>query len=201
MDTSLAAIIVHDIKNALALLEAELRELTAAPERERAAHAHAACLLLQEKLIGFLTLYKASSQGLAAQVDAHSPHDFLAALVAQTGYRKPGVAISVDTAGMPAVGFFDENLVALALEAGLQNAMRFARSRIEVGCRAEAGGVVFTIRDDGAGLGAGDDAPSTGLGMSLCNAIAEAHCRSGKKGAAWLSDHPDGGALFELRLP
>ncbi|HJV50957.1 MAG TPA: ATP-binding protein [Noviherbaspirillum sp.] len=201
MDAQLAAIIVHDIKNALALLEAELREMTAAPDRERAAHAHGTCLLLQEKLIGFLTLYKAASQGLAAQVDAQSPHDFLAALIAQTGYRKAGVAVSIDERDMPAIAFFDENLVALALEAGLQNAMRFARSHVVLGCRPEQGGIVFTIRDDGAGLGSGEETPSTGLGMNLCNVIAEAHGRAGRKGGATLADHPDGGALFELWLP
>lgn len=201
MDTRLAAIIIHDIKNALAVLEAELRDLTAAPDRECAAHAHGTCLTLQDKLIGFLTLYKASSQGLAARVDAQCPQDFLEALVRQISFRKPGVTVSVDTENMPAVGFFDENLVGLALEAALQNAMRFARSAIEVGCRQEDGCLVFAIHDDGGGLGAADEAPSTGLGMNLCAAIAAAHTRSGKKGSVSLSSHRDGGAVFKLRLP
>lgn len=201
MDTELAAIIVHDIKNALAILESELREMTAAPDREHAMHAHGTCLRLQEKLIGFLTLYKASSQGLVARIDAQCPQDFLEALIRQTSFSKHGVTVSINTKNMPVLGFFDENLVALALEAALQNAMRFARSAIEVGCRQEEGGIVFTIRDDGAGIGAADGTPSTGLGMSLCQAIAEAHNKAGKKGCALLSDNPGGGALFELMLP
>jgi len=201
MDAKLAAIIVHDIKNELALLEGELRDMTAAPEHERALHAHGTCLALQEKLVGFLTLYKASSQGLLAHVEAHSPHDFLAALIARNHFHKPGVSVSLLKEGMPHIGFFDENLVALALEAALQNAMRFAHTEIDIACRHEHGSLVFSIRDDGAGIGAKEDAPSTGLGMNLCNVIAEAHTKAEKRGSAVLTDHADGGALFELRLP
>lgn len=203
MDARLAAIIVHDIKNEFALLEAELRDMAAAPEQERAMHAHGTCLALQEKLIGFLTLYKASSQGLAAHIDAHCPRDFLDALITRNHFHKPGVRLSLVQQDMPHVGFFDDNLVALALEAALQNAMRFARSVIEIDCRREQGGLLFSIRDDGAGIGAKEDAeaPSTGLGMNLCNVIAQAHAKSGKRGSAVLANHPEGGAVFELRLP
>jgi signal transduction histidine kinase len=201
MDSRLAAIIVHDIKNALAVLEGELRQVVAAPEREGALHAHSTCLTLQDKLIGFLTLYKASSEGLVARIDAYCPEDFLRALVPQVSVIKPGITVSINTDDMPVVGFFDENLVALALEAALQNAMRFARSAIDLSCRQQDGALVFTLRDDGAGIGAKEETTSTGLGMNLCNAIAEAHSKSGKRGRAVLADHPGGGALFELWLP
>lgn len=174
--------------------------MTVPPSRERSAHAHAICLTLQEKLIGFLTLYKASSQGLVARVEALSPEDFLQALVRQTTMSRPAVTIEVDTDDMPVVGFFDENLVGLALEAALQNAMRFARSLIRLGCRHKDGYLVFSIRDDGEGIGTKEEKPSTGLGMELCNVIAGLHCKEEKKGIALLSNHPEGGALFELRL-
>jgi len=200
MDAALAAIIVHDIKNALGVLEGELRGLSAEPDREQAQHAHGVCLGLQEKLIGFLTLYKASSLGLTARIDAHCPHDFLQALARQASPAKPGIEISIDAGNMPVIGFFDEVLTALALEAALQNAMRFARSSIRIGCRQEGDALVFTIRDDGPGIGAKEDTPSTGLGMNLCNVIAEAHHKGGCKGRALLATHPGGGALFELWL-
>ncbi|HVK93796.1 MAG TPA: HAMP domain-containing sensor histidine kinase [Noviherbaspirillum sp.] len=204
MDAKLAVIIVHDLKNALAVLESELRalsDLAGAPDRERAVHAHDTCLALQEKLIGFLTLYKASSQGLSAQIDAVCPEDFLNAVIRQLNMSKPGVTVSLDGQPMPVVGFFDENLVGLALEAALQNALRFARSRIELGCRQEEGYLVFSVRDDGPGIGTKEETPSTGVGMDLCNVIGGAHDRAGKKGAALLRNHPAGGALFELQLP
>jgi K+-sensing histidine kinase KdpD len=111
------------------------------------------------------------------------------------------VKIELDAAAAPAIGFFDENLVGMALEAALQNAGRFARSRIELGCRGEGGELVFSVRDDGPGLGTEEEKPSTGLGMELCGAIAQAHARGEKRGTASLFNRPEGGAAFELRLP
>jgi signal transduction histidine kinase len=201
MDPKLSAIIVHDIKNALAILEGELRQLTDAPDRSRAAHAHTICLNLQDKLVGFLTLYKASSQGLVAQIEAVSPVDFLAALIDQLSIGKTGIALSLSSATMPVVAFFDENLVTLALEAALQNAMRFALSRIEIGCVQRDGFLVFSILDDGPGIGTKEKTASTGLGMYLCNVIAAAHIKDHSSGVAVLGNSPGGGALFELRLP
>ncbi|NQE48790.1 sensor histidine kinase [Herbaspirillum rubrisubalbicans] len=201
MDPKLAAIIIHDIKNSLGVLEGELRRLS--DEVPRAQQAHVTCLALQEKLIAFLTLYKADSQGLRAQVEAVSPLDFLDALVReQSVSRSSDIALTVDETEMPVIGFFDEHLVALALEAALQNASRFARTQIAVGCRKHPeGGVIFTVRDDGPGIGTQEKKPSTGLGMDLCNAIATAHNKETQHGEARLSNHPEGGALFELCLP
>jgi K+-sensing histidine kinase KdpD len=207
MDPKLSAIIVHDIKNALAILEGELHQLTDglsdASERTRAGRAHTLCLNLQDKLVGFLTLYKASSQGLVAQIEAISPHDFLSELIDQSSIARPGGALTLalSPASMPAVAFFDENLVTLALEAALQNAMRFARSRIEIGCTERDGLLIFSVRDDGPGVGTKEKIASTGLGMDLCNVIAAAHFKDGNSGVAVLVNHPEGGALFELRLP
>ncbi len=201
MDPKLAAIIIHDIKNSLGVLEGELRRLS--DDVPRVQQAHVTCLALQEKLIAFLTLYKADSQGLRAQVEAVSPLDFLDALVREHGMsRSSDIALRVDETDMPVIGFFDEHLVALALEAALQNASRFARSEIALGCRKHPeGGVIFTVRDDGPGIGTQEKKPSTGLGMDLCNAIATAHNKETRHGEARLSNHPDGGALFELCLP
>ncbi|WP_413458974.1 sensor histidine kinase [Herbaspirillum huttiense] len=201
MDPKLAAIIIHDIKNSLGVLEGELRRLS--DDVPRVQQAHVTCLALQEKLIAFLTLYKADSQGLRAQVEAVSPLDFLDALVREHGVsRSSDIALRVDETDMPVIGFFDEHLVALALEAALQNASRFARSQIALGCRKHPeGGLIFTVRDDGPGIGTQEKKPSTGLGMDLCNAIATAHNKETRHGEARLSNHPDGGALFELCLP
>jgi K+-sensing histidine kinase KdpD len=202
MDSRLAAVIVHDIKNALGVLEGELQRMTIQPTREQALLAHETCASLREKLIGFLTLYKASSQGLVARIEAINPEDFLKALIRERITSRPELRISLRTQDMPVLGFFDEYLVGLALEAALQNATRFARSAIEIGCTGQEGGdLLFTIRDDGTGLGATEETRSTGLGIELCNAIAQAHCKGDKRGSVSLHDHPDGGALFQLRLP
>lgn len=202
MDIKLAAVIIHDIKNALGVLEGTLQEMTVQPTREQAVSAHETCSSLRDKLIGFLTLYKASSQGLTACVEALNPEDFIQALIRQRVTDRPELPIAIATKGAPVLGFFDENLVGLALEAALQNATRFAHAMIEIGCVGEENGdLAFTIRDDGPGLGAKEEKPSTGLGMELCTAIAQAHRKGNRTGSVSLQDHPAGGAVFTLRLP
>ncbi|HYD59463.1 MAG TPA: HAMP domain-containing sensor histidine kinase [Noviherbaspirillum sp.] len=202
MDTTLAAAVIHDIKNSLGVLEGMLQALTLDPTRDQAANAQETCTALRERLIGFLTLYKATSQGLTASVDATNPDDFLNGLVREYGAGRPDVTVSVNQKDMPVLGFFDENLVGLALGAALQNAARFARSGIEIGCRIEPeGDLVFTVHDDGPGLGTKEEKPSTGLGMTLCAAIAQAHRKGDRCGSVQLQDDPRGGAIFTLRLP
>ena len=201
MDPKLATILLHDVKNALGILEGELSDMTVAPTSEQALQAHANCVGLREKLIGFLTLYRASSLGLAAHIEAVSPEDFLRALIANRAVGKSDLPVSIKLENMPVLGFFDEHLVGLALEAALHNATRFARTLVELACRTDGTDLVFSVRDDGPGLGTKEETPSTGLGMALCSAIGEAHRRNGRAGIASLSDHPQGGALFELRLP
>lgn len=202
MDNRLAAAVVHDIKNELGVLEGMLQALTQDPMREQAASAQEMCSMLRERLIGFLTLYKASSQGLTASIDATNPEDFLKGLVREYGAGRPDLSVQVRTKDMPVLGFFDENLVGLALGAALQNAMRFARSTIEIGCTIEPDGeLVFSVRDDGPGLGTKEEKPSTGLGMALCAAIAQAHRKGDRSGSVQLQDGSQGGAVFTLRLP
>lgn len=201
MNMNLAAVIVHDIKNALGALEGELRDLTVDPSKELALHAHETCTALRDKLIGFLTLYKAASQGLVVRTEAVHPEDFLRGLVRDHIGTRPELQITMDGKAMPMLGFFDENLVGLALEAALQNATRFARTRIDIACSKETDELVFSIRDDGPGLGAKEVMPSTGLGMELCRTIAQAHCKGNKCGSVSLEDYSAGGAVFSMRLP
>jgi signal transduction histidine kinase len=205
MNSQLTAIIVHDLKNALGTLEGQLSALTVDLERERAVSAHTTCVALREKLIGFLTLYKAAEQGLVARIEAVSPDDFLQALVRNhptvNSAERPQIQITINDDAMPAMGFFDEHLTGMALDAALQNALRFAKSEISIACVKTDGDIIFTIKDDGPGLGTTEDKPSTGLGLALCEAIARAHQNEGRYGSTGLQSLPDGGALFTLRLP
>lgn len=202
MNPQLAAVIVHDLKNALGVLDGELHRMIDEPTRPMAEQAQRTCASLRDKLIGFLTLYKASSQGLKPRVEAVSPEDFLNALVREHAGGGPDLVVSIDARDMPQLGFFDEHLVGLALEAALQNATRFARSTIVIACTKDASGdLLFSIRDDGPGLGATEATPSTGLGMALCAAIAQAHRNGEREGGVSLHNGTDGGAVFTMRLP
>jgi signal transduction histidine kinase len=199
MDPQLAAIIVHDLKNALGELEGELSALTLDLDQGKATEAHHHCQNLRDKMVGFLTLYKASEQGLHPRIEAVNPEDFLKGLL--RNHSKAAISIRLDTDDMPPIAFFDENLMGLALDAALQNALRFAKSTIVVGCKTVAEETVFTVQDDGPGLGTEEEKQSTGMGMALCSAIAAAHKNGDREGRTRLHNLPQGGALFCLYLP
>jgi K+-sensing histidine kinase KdpD len=201
MDAKLAALVLHDVKNALGVLEGMLGELARNETGGQAAQAHRNCIALREKLIGFLTLYKASSQGLLANIEAVGPEDFLRSIIRERVALEESCPVSMASGPMPMLGFFDEHLVGLALQAALQNAGRFAKSAIHIGCCRDNNDLVFFVRDDGPGLGTQEAQPSTGLGMELCKTVAEAHRKDGRTGTVSICNQPGGGALFELRLP
>ncbi|RBA24265.1 sensor histidine kinase [Herminiimonas fonticola] len=205
MSPQLTAVIVHDLKNALGALEGQLSALTADLDHALAKQAHMSCIALREKLTGFLTLYKASEHGLNARIEAVSPDDFLQALIRHHpvvhSVERPAKQISINDDDMPTIAFFDEHLVGMALDAALQNALRFAKSEISIACAKRDGYIVFTIQDDGPGLGTTEEKQSTGLGMALCEAIARAHQNEDRHGSTHLKTLANGGALFTLRLP
>jgi two-component system, OmpR family, sensor kinase len=81
-------------------------------------------------------------------------------------------------------------------------------TRVEVSARTEPGAVVVVVEDDGPGIPrgirdrlfepfvrAGDAPTSTGLGLSVVRAVAEAH------GGQVSVDADDRGTRFELRVP
>lgn len=205
MNQQLAALIVHDLKNSLGALEGQLSALTAELDHDKAMQAHTTCIALREKMIGFLTLYKASEHGLLAHIEAVCPADFLRELVHNhplvDNRSDAKIKITINDNDMPAIAFFDEHLTEMALDAALQNALRFAKSAISIACVKMDSEIVFTIQDDGPGLGVTEEKPSTGLGMALCEAIARAHQNDDRNGSTQLQSLPDGGALFTLRLP
>ena len=205
MKDTLAASVVHDLKNALASLASSARELA---ERSRgseleadAGRLHATTLALSQRLVGFLTLYRSAQAGLSARLHDHSPDDFLREVVAGLVLPSESAAIEAPECDRsPPFWFFDDYLARLALDAALNNALRFARSAVRLGCCMRDGFLVFWVGDDGPGLGA-EGAPSTGLGTALCRAIAQAHTNGPRVGQVVLRNGAHGGALFELWLP
>lgn len=94
----------------------------------------------------------------------------------------------------------------------IENAIRHtpAGTGIDARVRRDDGDVVLTVSDDGPGIppalaghvferfvrGAGDRAGSSGLGLAIVRAVAEAH-----GGAVTLESPTEGGTCFEVRLP
>jgi signal transduction histidine kinase len=207
METASFALIAHDLKNALGSLEGELALLIDEPSPAMAHSAYMRCTELRRQFVHFLTLYGAG-EALHAHCEDESPTELLAAIYRQAQIRHlslpqaPRVTLQVPP-DAPPFWYVDHRLLHMALDAALHNASRFARTQVSLSLRQDDGYLVFVIDDDGPGLGTIDPGShsSTGLGASLCQAVAQAHHSGERLGRTRLFDRPEGGTRFELWLP
>ena len=203
MNNQMLALLVHDIKNQLGVLEAELSLLEAEPQQDRAHRAHQHCAQLRQRLIAYLLLYSGSENRMTASASDESPLEFLNSLL-NVSSRPDGAPLRVDQVdAAPPFWYFDPRLIRIAMEAALHNAWRFARTDVALGARQSGDFLVLSIDDDGPGLGAEDPSAesSTGLGMELCAAVAKAHNTAAHEGRVELLALPQGGTRFEMWLP
>jgi len=133
-----------------------------------------------------------------------------AALLRSCAVDLPSSAINIDTTGAPDSWFLDERRFSYAVLANLlRNAVQASPADRSAEARvfAEKGSLVFTVRDHGAGLPAGQEArifdpffttrtTGTGLGLALARRIVELH-----GGSISARNADDGGALFRVELP
>jgi signal transduction histidine kinase len=205
---ALSSAVAHDVKNRLVILGEELAKLAAlklpAEAQAHVANANQQAMMLTSKLVEWLTVQRASEgSGLRAVPHEEMPGLFLEDLHSQAlplaGSR---LEVVKEEGDLPAFWFYDPQLVRLAIDSALHNALRYARNRITLGARMDGMSLCFYVRDDGPGTAGGVPGPtSTGLGLKLCREVAHAHKNRGVHGHCSLRDHPGGGALFELYLP
>lgn len=218
MQKILSALVIHDIKNALALLEIDLEQLNHhqhVPQEGRRAYRR--CIELKNRLVSFLTLYKYDQSGLQPLMTEVDLAEFVEDMVRNSqsavmaeSHQGHKIAVRVDSQRMKpdsasgGYGLFDENLVELALESALNNAVRYARHKVDIWFEQQADGLSFMVLDDGAGVAVQDQlmqrkvaekSASTGLGLALCKAVAEVH----GSGSVQL-ESVAGGTLFTMRL-
>lgn len=210
MTQALDNVVVHDLKNRLALLADSLARLQSmAPEGEAralAANSHAQALQLTHRLSGLLLTQRvASGRRLAVHLQEESPAQLLEELADDARLLSGGrLQIEVGaTPPLPASWICDRHLLRLALDSALYNALHYARSRIDLDAGlGDDGMLCFGIRDDGPGPeAASPGAHSSGLGLQVCAAVAHAHRNQGREGRSGLRASPGGGAIFELRIP
>ena len=157
---------------------------------------------------------------LVGQVDERAlrlhrvPLDLPAIVKEEAVSARRGGDLIVDTSGVFDVALVaDEARVRQLLRNLLDNALRHARERVWVEARTDGGDVVLTVSDDGSGIpasarehvferfvrlddGRGRADGGTGLGLSVCRAIALAH-----GGSIRVQERAEGGAALETRLP
>lgn len=210
----LQAALLHEMKNNLSLLSMTLDTMQPGVEHDQDEQLHTARLLCQrviDRLRQSLMLYKQGNRDFAVNVDVHSPAEFVQELAASaTSLAGQKLQISVDMADdVPAIWFFDYNLLEMAMITAIHNSLSYAASGILISVGLEDGMIRFAIRDDSDGYpahilecartGEAFSAKGTGLGLMFARLIAQAHHKAGQHGEMRLSN--DRGAVFAILLP
>lgn len=212
--TDFYAALIHELKNNLGLLSMTLDRI---PMQGEAVHDESvdSARLLCQGMVGRLQvasyIYKARQHDMAASIDAYSPHDLIREIVAQARSLSRGhfeIESDID-AEVPAIWFFDRDLIEMALINAIHNSLMYARSRIRIEAHQVEGCLELVVRDDSAGYpdhvlasveaGTSYRSVGTGLGLQFARLIAQSHENQGRTGSLRL--YNDQGAVFSLLIP
>ncbi|SPT60394.1 MULTISPECIES: sensor histidine kinase [Actinomadura] len=201
----------HELRTPIAGLRANLEDASMHPEDNDLRAVVSSALRDTDRLESIVTdlllLARIGTGGTAVQ----RPVDLSELAEAEIGRRAFTLKIVTEIAGGVTVRGVRMQLVRL-LGNLLDNAERYADTRITVELSAADGLALLTVTDDGAGIAPADrervferftrldtarsrDAGGTGLGLAIAREIAQAH-----GGTLRVEDHPSG-ARFALRLP
>lgn len=202
--SELAVLTIHDVKNNLAQLVADAESRGDMANMQVAQHA-------SEALTRLLCYYRSEAHFLDIVVEPASPaeliDDLLGALVNHLREHQH-IKLEIDLSRAPAIGFFDKTLIQMVLANALQNALRYAKSTVQLTVAEQDDHVEICLHDDGAGYPEGvltdtDNSPvteqGTGLGLRLARRVLGLHVNQGRCGEIILSN--EGGAMFRLILP
>ena len=181
------------------LLDAELAVDTLLPE------AHRMRVLIEDLLL----LARADEQSLMVRKE-EVPLDELANLEAAR-VRRDGCTIHTEISAARLIG--DRAAVSRVVRNLVDNAVRHAKSRVDIHVRSRDSNVVLTVNDDGGGIAPADRARvferfvrldsdrarsggGTGLGLAIVAEVVAAH-----GGAVSIDESPGGGTSVIVRLP
>ena len=181
------------------LLDAELAVDTLLPEAHR----------MRELIEDLLLLARADEQSLLMR-NEEVPLDELAEAEAA---RVRGDGRTIDVATVPARLIGDRAAVARMIRNLVDNAVRHAKSRVDIHVGSRDGNVILTVSDDGPGIAPADRARvferfvrldsdrsrsggGTGLGLAIVAEVAAAH-----GGTVSIDDRPGGGTKITVALP
>jgi len=218
--TILLASAIHDMKNQLHLLAPDLAYLTNSTDpnvSQVGENISKKVVGMDSSLVRLLLLYRMSSE--SGTVPVNISESYVADLLNSLSETASGSLNSLPDRPMRdrvvceircdpgLVGYFDENLVSAVLRDALDNARRFARSKILISASEEGVGTRIVIEDDGEGPGTSAaesnfQASNTGVGLHLAECVAKAHSSKESAGYARLEVSRDlGGGAFVLFLP
>ena len=191
---------VHDAKNPLFIAESML----AADETRRGidlGEARYAIEAAATRLSRTLAAYRLMREGAQLAIVPCIVGDLCdeVALAQAVHLKTQGITLTVDCKVFDPWPL-DRDLLTDMLNNAVQNAGRYARSRIALSIFEDAAGLVMRVDDDGPGFPSLP--PDKGIGLSVAERLAELHSRHQHTGQLLLNnDSALGGARFELHLP
>ncbi len=213
-----AAAIVHDVKNSLGLINAEIHEVSQDIEHLDEHSANRLYRVRQENdrinnvILHLLALYRSQNDELQLSLQEMVVRDILEDVVSrhEAAAARFGISLHIHCAH-DLLAFVDANLVDGMLANVLTNAIRYTKDRIWLEARAESGGALIEIRDNGQGYPdllldclevhsqLDFKAGSTGIGLVLAQHFAQLHQKGEQQG--WIKLFNDQGAVFQLWIP
>jgi len=201
----MSSVLAHELRNPLASLKGHAQLLV---ERLPAGRdrAKAETIVLEARRLEALSasLLDFSRSGPVARGEVDP-----AALLVSAAAAVAAARIRVSAAGSPPRWPLDEPRMRQLLTNLLSNAVEAspADASVEAGVAASGDRLLFTVRDHGEGLPAGQEhrlfepffttrAKGTGLGLAIAQRIVEMH-----GGTISAANHPQGGAVFRVELP
>lgn len=210
--------VVLDARSSLGFVLQRLDSLVAAAAADAAAQRNALDIRyeverVKAKLLTLQSLYKLGESRHALNINRQSLRDLLDAIAGRHAAvaASRSVELQVDCpADLQAV--FDYTLVDAVLGDALNNALRYARTRVRLSGISDHGGALLRLEDDGPGFpqalldqlrAAPGNFGTSAIGLSLhfATVVANLHRRGDVVGEAVLSNNPGGGACLQLRLP
>ncbi len=213
---------VHDMKNSLSLLMARLEDISLELDREQGLNQPVSALRyeagrINHSLMQLLSLYKLEHDQLTVTPVEVAVIEFVEDCIASHASvaEQSGIRLEYDC-DEELLGFFDPDLIGIAINNILGNSIRYSRGRVLLAARpGQAGGIEFTVADDGDGYPEDmidrpgeyarridSSSGSTGLGLFFSDTVARLHRRNGGQGHIELGNgEPLGGGRFRLSLP
>lgn len=201
----MSAVLAHELRNPLASLKGHAQLLTEAlPEgrsRTKAERVVKEALRLEDLTSSLLAFVRTGT--------IHREQTDPVAIVRAAAEEVDPRRIELDTGSAPTTWSLDSARMQQVLSNLLRNAVQASPEGAQVFARisTEEKALLYEVRDVGTGIPAGQEAAifepfhtnrplGNGLGLAVARRVVELH-----GGSIQASNHPQGGALFRVRIP
>lgn len=220
--TSILANSVHDMKNSVGMLIGALDDINdrcgqnSCPSQALFSQLRYEGKRLNSNLVQVLTLYRVNNSEYALNITENDVYEVLEECYLENEGVMSLKGIDFELAcSNDLMGFFDLELVTGMINSVINNAYKYANSKIRIGATREDGYLTLFVEENGDGypdfmLHGKSDAQhqvsfktgSTGLGLLFASTIAGMHEHQGKTGYITTTNEGiDGGGRFALHLP